>query len=268
MGGLEQRSEKRHKICHAIRMHIIDSCSDDSGSPPAYDGFIDNLSSGGMCICLIDEEPPLKVGDVLGKRIKVDVTTPNANHPISFSGDVSWGTREGQPEHVVMLGLRFIEMTDLHFENVVQLLTFDTENHCVNHREKRYEMSHPVKIHIVNPEGIRSGLPAKYNGFVKDMSKGGMCIYLDDGNNPLNTDNLLGERLKMEMVIPSTNEQFFLLGEVLWGTHEEETNLVRIGLEFVEMMDLHLKNIEQLLTVYAKDHNMLWNLWDNLEVNQ
>lgn len=39
-----------------------------------------------------------------------------------------------------------------------------------------------------------------------------------------------------------------------------------LGMRFVEMTGFHLQNIEKLLAVDAKDHNMLWDLWDNLGI--
>ena len=136
-------------------------------------------------------------------------------------------------------------------------------------REKRQEVYHSIRIHIVSPEWARSGLPARYDGSIKNLSMEGMCIYFNEGYNPLNADDLLGKRIKIDINIPFEDTRVFLLGEVRWATREEGAgHIVTLGVQFVEMTDFHLKNIGKLLALDANDHNMLWDLWDNLRVNE
>ncbi len=75
-------------------------------------------------------------------------------------------------------------------------------------REKRHELYH-LRILIVDPDWVQYGLPARYDGFVSNLSKGGMCIYLQEGYNPLNIDDLLGRRIKIEISIPFVSQRFF-----------------------------------------------------------
>jgi len=134
--------------------------------------------------------------------------------------------------------------------------------------ENRHEVYHPINIHVVDPERVRSSLSVRYNGFIKDLSLGGMCAYLNEGYNSLNLEELLGKRVKIEMNLLSADTRFFVLGKVRWGTREGQAeNVVMLGIQLVEVTDFHLKSITQLLAVSANDHNMLWDLWDNLMVN-
>jgi len=136
-------------------------------------------------------------------------------------------------------------------------------------REKRQEVYHSIRIQIVSPEWARLGLPTRYDGSIRNLSMGGMSLYLNEGYNPLNVDVLLGKRIKIEINIPLEDTRVFLLGEVRWAKREEGVeHIVTLGVEFVEMTDFHLKNIGKLLTVEAGDHNMLWGLWDKLRVNE
>jgi hypothetical protein len=136
-------------------------------------------------------------------------------------------------------------------------------------REKRHEIYHPIRIFIVDPEWVQYGLPARYDGFVSNLSREGMCIYLQEGHNPLDIDDLLGRRIKIEINIPFVSQRFFLLGEVRWGTRAGQArHVVLLGMRFVEMTRFHLQNIEKFLAVDDKDHNMLWDLWDSIGISE
>ena len=135
--------------------------------------------------------------------------------------------------------------------------------------EKRQEVYHSIRIQIVSPEWTRSGFPTRYDGTIRNLSMGGMSIYLNEGYNPLNIDDLLGKRIKIDINIPLEDTRVFVLGEVRWANREEEVkHIVTLGVQFVEMTDFNLKNIKKLLAVQAGDHNMLWSLWDALRANE
>lgn len=135
--------------------------------------------------------------------------------------------------------------------------------------QRNQDVCHPVRIHITDPDWARYGLPKVYNGFMKNLSMGGMRAYMSEGYNPLDVDNLLGKRITVELSIPSSNERLDLDGKILWGMREGlgKKSLV-VGIHFIDISPADLNSLQQLLSVGNRDHNMLWDLWDNLRMNE
>ena len=268
LGSLKHRNEKRNAISIPAKVFIVDPNWLESGFPNTYSGLVKDLSVGGMCIHLKEGNDRLNTDGLLGKKIKVKVNLPRQNQSAFFLGEICWGRRGNRTDPVVEIGVQFVEVTDTHIKHIEQLMATDPEERPTGRREKRHKVSHPIKIHIVNREWVQSGRPSRYSGFAENLSLGGMCIYIHEGYNALNIDHLLGKRIKIEMSIPSMRDRIFLLGEVRWGTREGQLErVVMIGVQFVEMTDFHSKGIEQFLAIGAKDHSMLWDLWDNLMAN-
>ncbi|MDY7033492.1 MAG: PilZ domain-containing protein [Thermodesulfobacteriota bacterium] len=268
MESLKHRSERRNAISLPAKVFIIDQNWIESGSPNKYNAHIRDLSVGGMCLHLKDVHDTLNSDDLLGKKIKIQVNIPEMNQSVFFFGEICWGRCEKQNERMVIIGVQFVEISDSHLKYIEKLSAICQEEHKTRRREKRHKVSHPIKIHVVNPGWVKSGRPTKYRGFAENLSPGGMCIYIHEGYNPLNIDDLIGKRIKIEMTLPSIHDRIYLLGEVRWGTRKGQgAHVVMIGVQFVEMTDFHSKGIEQFLTINAKDHSMLWDLWDNLMVN-
>jgi len=126
-----------------------------------------------------------------------------------------------------------------------------------------------VRVLVVNPAWAKSHERIWYDGLTKNLSKEGMCLYLSEGYNQLDLDDLVGKRIKIEMLVPPDDELLCLLGEICsWTPEEQEQNeeIVTIDTRFVEMTDFHQNSIEKLLEINADDHYMLWDLWDSLRV--
>jgi len=59
-----------------------------------------------------------------------------------------------------------------------------------------------------------------------------------------------------------------LLSVIKWIRRDVTDNaIVKVGIQFQRMEDWQLKTIKQLISLKNKDHNMMWNLFDNYEKN-
>ncbi len=136
-------------------------------------------------------------------------------------------------------------------------------------RGKGQEICRPVKVSVLDPDGVRRGPAATYHGFVKNLSTAGMCIHLREGYNPLDIDRLLGLPIEIEMDIPSVKKCLRLKASVLWGMREGlARHMVAVGTRLVQTTAPEMEALEGLLAADAGDHDMLWDLWDGLRMSE
>ena len=129
MGSFERRGSPRRETCRPIKIHVVGGERARLRLPLTYEGFMKDLSTDGMAVYVYDGYNPLKSGDLLGKRLKIETTTPATNQPLFFLGEVRWALRDENDPLIFRMGLKFVEMTDFHLSSIKQLLTSNPADH-------------------------------------------------------------------------------------------------------------------------------------------
>ena len=90
----------------------------------------------------------------------------------------------------------------------------------------------------------------------------GACLQFDDKYGRLNLKGANNVKIKISFSVPN-EDKVSILAIIRWITKEEvRTFSVKMGIEFQELDDWQLDIIEKLIGMKNKDHNMMWNLWE------
>jgi hypothetical protein len=68
-------------------------------------------------------------------------------------------------------------------------------------------------------------------------------------------------KLKLTISIPR-EEKIFIFAFIRWIRKDKQTFQAEMGIEFSELDYRNLAIIERLIGMKNKDHNMMWNLWE------
>jgi len=138
-------------------------------------------------------------------------------------------------------------------------LTDDVEEDVRDRRKyPRSEFTYPTefKVFSQNLENM------SFNGYLKDISMSGACLQFDDKYGRLNLKDARNVKIKISFSVPS-EDKVSILAIIRWITKEEaRTFSVIMGIEFQELDSWQLDVIENLIGMKNKDHNMMWNLWE------
>lgn len=148
----------------------------------------------------------------------------------------------------------------LQYEDGVSSSLIDGIEEDVRDRRKhpRSEFTYPTefKVFSQNLENM------SFNGYLKDVSMSGACLEFDDKYGRLNLKNASDVKIKISFSVPN-EDKVSILAIIRWITKEEaRTFSVKMGIEFQEMDSWQSNIIEKLIGMKNKDHNMMWNLWE------
>lgn len=122
----------------------------------------------------------------------------------------------------------------------------------------RSEFTYPAefKVFYQNLEHI------SFNGYLKDVSISGACLQLDDKYGRFNVKDTTNVKIKISFSIPN-EDKVSIFAIIRWITKiDPRTFSVKIGIEFKDLEGWQLDIIEKLIGMKNKDHNMMWNLWE------
>jgi uncharacterized protein (TIGR02266 family) len=110
--------------------------------------------------------------------------------------------------------------------------------------ENRRDLPVPVRVTLMRPDGTRT------TEYAINLSAGGACLQVRD---PLGA----GERVSLELVLPSGGQPLRLEGAVVWCTEEEEAGVDRtrfreMGIRFEPTRQRGLERLA-LFTTQAGD---------------
>lgn len=105
------RKTARHQLPTKVSMKVF---REEIGKTPVFlNGFTDDISLGGACIILGATYQTGPSGDMVGRKVKIEMGLPSAAVKLHILGTIVWSkevSHEGKTSTVV--GIKFEEMTD------------------------------------------------------------------------------------------------------------------------------------------------------------
>jgi hypothetical protein len=124
-------------------------------------------------------------------------------------------------------------------------------------RHLRTVFAYPVEFKLVSPK--TEGLT--FAGNLKDISLGGAALEIEDRYGRFNMNEAQNGRGVLSLSIPREGKmRVFAL--IQWVKKEEGATHIKLGISFKDLDYNDLTVIEKLIGLKGKDHNMLWNLWE------
>ena len=141
----------------------------------------------------------------------------------------------------------------------------DTENPAgdsVNRRRHpRSTFTYPVefKLFLQKAEGV--SFVGHFVGYLMDISLGGAGLQVEDPYGRIDINGIVNGRVRLTLSVPRENK-INVFAHVQWITKTEGTPRVKLGISFKDLDYKDLNVIERLIGLKCKDHNMMWNLWE------
>ena len=130
-------------------------------------------------------------------------------------------------------------------------------------RHDRSGFTYPVGLKIFKNQTSNTS----HDGYIEDISISGAGVKFEDKYGRVQLEGLAGSSIKMIVRMPR-GDDIALLSVIKWIRRDVTDNaIVKVGIQFQRMEDWQLKTIKQLISLKNKDHNMMWNLFDNYEKN-
>jgi hypothetical protein len=125
-------------------------------------------------------------------------------------------------------------------------------------RHLRSTFTYPVEFKIFTQNAVA------LKGVLRDISLGGSCLEFDDPYRRVVLKQAVNASLKLSLAIPGF-DQMFVLARIQWIKNIENTTMVKLGIEFTDVTMDQVDLIDKLVGMRNKDHNMLWNLWEEYQ---
>ncbi|MBI5056141.1 MAG: PilZ domain-containing protein [Nitrospirae bacterium] len=181
--------------------------------------------------------------------------------------------QEEKPEKTSSLDGDIIDLTieKLHSHNIsprVEELTEQEEDDNASEddladRRKfpRAVFTYPVEFKLFS----QSTEHVSYNGELKDISLSGACMQFEDKYGRLSLKDLNNAKIKITFSIPHGGKAS-ILALIRWIKKIDPRSFsIKLGIEFQDVENWQMEAIEKLIGMRNKDHNMMWNLWEQYE---
>jgi c-di-GMP-binding flagellar brake protein YcgR len=215
-------------------------------TPPGFNrGVIENISFGGISMLAIPELPDgIRKMLTDGKlNVYLDFNLPPSLKQIEITGKVKWTKEKKIPQAgMTVLGIEFINKNKVLFKEIDDFIKTDGNSPLLKNKRRftRIPLDITVKFTIKKYRGL--GLFTKvYEGFLKDLSAGGMSITVTPALSKNYADNLLARRkyLFLKFFLPDFNKFFNLTGvatRITPGRVKDRPSTV-IGVKFINMSE-------------------------------
>jgi hypothetical protein len=124
-------------------------------------------------------------------------------------------------------------------------------------RHLRSVFTYPVEIKFIS----RKLESVSFVGYLKDISLGGAGLEIEDPYGRLNINEAKSGRVILTLNIPRENKTH-VLAHIRWIEKKGGTGRVEMGIAFKHLDYGDVTAIERLIGLKGKDHNMMWNLWE------
>ena len=127
----------------------------------------------------------------------------------------------------------------------------------------RSEFTYPVefKMFSQNPEH------SSFKGCLQDISISGACLQFEDKYGRFNIRDSNNVKIKISFSMPN-EEKATIFAQIRWIKKvDPKTFYISMGIEFQDLEGWQLDVIEKLINMKNKDHNMMWNLWEQYDNN-
>ncbi|MBI5740472.1 MAG: PilZ domain-containing protein [Nitrospirae bacterium] len=128
----------------------------------------------------------------------------------------------------------------------------------------RSEFTYPAEFKLFSQKPDH----ASFNGYLKDISLNGACLQFEDRYGRLDHKELNNAKIKILLSIPRGEKVsiFALIRRIHKVSPKSFSYNMRIEFQDIEAWQLNI--IEELICMRNKDHNMMWNLWEQYENNR
>lgn len=124
-------------------------------------------------------------------------------------------------------------------------------------RHLRSVFTYPVEFKII----FRTFKSLSFDGYLKDISLSGAGLEIADPYGRLDIDEAKSGRVILTLSIPHENKTH-ILAHIQWVKRKEGASRIKMGISFKDLDYEDLTAIERLIGLKSKDHNMMWNLWE------
>ncbi|RJQ48806.1 MAG: PilZ domain-containing protein [Nitrospiraceae bacterium] len=138
------------------------------------------------------------------------------------------------------------------------------ETSVINRRKFfRSEFTYPVEFRLFS----RGADNVYFKGYLKDISVSGACLQYDDTYGRFNLEEMRNAKIKLSLSIPNS-DKVIVFALIRWVKRIDIRSFsFKMGIEFQDLERWQLDVIEKLIGMRNKDHNMMWNLWEQYNSN-
>ena len=141
------------------------------------------------------------------------------------------------------------------------LININLNEGFINKRKHlRSTFTYPVELKLFSQkaDGIF------FSGYLDNISQGGAGFNIDDKYGRIDINGIKNAKIKLTLNIPREN-RINIFAYIQWAKKIKGTSEIKMGIAFKDMSYNELTIIEKLIGLKSKDHNMLWNLWEQYE---
>ena len=141
------------------------------------------------------------------------------------------------------------------------LININLNEGFINKRKHlRSTFTYPVELKLFSQK--TDGIP--FSGYLENVSLGGAGLNIDDKYGRIDINGIKNAKIKLTLNIPREN-RINIFAYIQWAKKNKGTSEIKMGIAFKDMSYNELTIIEKLIGLKSKDHNMLWNLWEQYE---
>lgn len=139
----------------------------------------------------------------------------------------------------------------------------DEDDFLDRRKYPRSEFTYPVEFKKFSQNSEHSS----FRGYLKDISISGACLQFEDKYGRFNIKDSNNAKVKISFSIPN-EDKATIFAQIRWIKKvDPKTFYLSLGIEFMDLEGWHLDVIEKLISMKNKDHNMMWNLWEQYDNN-
>ena len=128
---------------------------------------------------------------------------------------------------------------------------------------KRHDKPLSVEFGLIGEKSSLSNRTS-FQGFIEDISLGGMRLQLREKYGKLYKTKMQGKRIKLSIPFSQFNHTVYALGEIQWSNDVQEhaEHVITLGVKFVDLAPTDRQYLENYMNSNRGDHNLLWDLWN------
>ncbi len=128
---------------------------------------------------------------------------------------------------------------------------------------KRYDKPLRVEFGLIGEKASLSNRTS-FQGFIEDISLGGLRLQLKERYGKLYKMKLQGKQVKLAIPLPQFNYTAYALGEIQWSNdfQEHAEHVITMGIKFIDLSPTDCQYLENYMGSSKGDHNLLWELWN------
>jgi hypothetical protein len=124
-------------------------------------------------------------------------------------------------------------------------------------RHLRSVFTYPVEFKLLSQK-VEGG---SFVGYLKDISLSGAALLIEDRYGRFGVNEAKNSMAMLTLSIPH-EDKIKIYAHIQRVKKEEDPSHINMGISFKNLDYKDLTVIEKLIGLKGKDHNMLWNLWE------